>query len=83
MIDGAPLRPEPNPVEAFDSTRDDAIALNLLTADGSSVEEAQTRIAALRADPSVTISGIVMDDEPVAVIAMRKATMSNELDLLA
>src|SRR4051812_33407689 len=82
MNEGAPLRPEPNPVEALDSARDDAIARNLLAADGDSFEEAQTQIAALRADPAVTISGIVIDDKPVAVVAVRKVSMSNEIALL-
>jgi GNAT superfamily N-acetyltransferase len=83
MSGGAPLRPEPHPVEALDSTRDDAIARNILAADGVPAEEARTQIAALRTDPDVAIHGIVIDEEPVAVVAMRKASMSNEIALLA
>jgi GNAT superfamily N-acetyltransferase len=82
MNEGAPLRPEPNPVEALDSAHDEAIARNLLAADGGTKENARTQIASLRADPVVTIYGIVIDDEPVAVVAVRKANMSNEIALL-
>jgi GNAT superfamily N-acetyltransferase len=82
MSDRAPLLPEPNSVEALDSARDDAIARNLLAADGVSEEDARTRIASLRADPAVTIYGILIDDQPVAVVAVRKVSMSNEIALL-
>jgi GNAT superfamily N-acetyltransferase len=82
MNEGAPLLPAANAVEALDSSRDDAVAREILASE-TSEDEARTQIAALRADPSATLYGIIVADAPIAVIAVRKASMANEIALLA
>jgi GNAT superfamily N-acetyltransferase len=82
MTDPAPLLPAQYAVEALDPRHDEAVARDLVAEIAGSEEEAQTLVAALRADPSVTIYGIVIDDAPVAVIAIRKASMANGVALL-
>jgi GNAT superfamily N-acetyltransferase len=82
MNEGAPLLPAANAVEALDSSRDDAVAREILASE-TSEDEARTQIAALRADPAVMLYGIIVADAPVAVIAVRKASMANEIALLA
>ncbi|MFL5759697.1 MAG: GNAT family N-acetyltransferase [Thermomicrobiales bacterium] len=83
MSDGAPLVPEPHCVEALDPRQDEAVAREILAADGGSVDEARAHIASLRADPSATLSGIEIEGSLAAVIAVRKAGMTNEIALLA
>ena len=82
MTDSAPLLPTQNAVEALDPRHDETIARELVAQSVGSEDEAQHLVAALRADPAVTLYGIVKRDEPVAVIAMRKASMANEIALL-
>jgi GNAT superfamily N-acetyltransferase len=82
MTDAASLLPAQNAVEALDPRHDGAVARDLVAEIAGSEEEAQKLVAALRADPSVTLYGIVIDDAPVAVIAVRKASMANEVALL-
>jgi GNAT superfamily N-acetyltransferase len=82
MSEGAPLLPAAIAVEAFDSSRDEAVAREILAPD-SSEDEARTQLATLRADPEVSLHGIIVADAPVAVIAVRKASMANEIALLA
>jgi GNAT superfamily N-acetyltransferase len=82
MTEGIPLLPERNGIVALEPRFDETVARNLMQeANGSEVEARQV-VAALRADPSVTISGMIMDEAPVAVIAVRKVSMANEIALL-
>jgi GNAT superfamily N-acetyltransferase len=70
----APLPPE----------RDSAAALLLADCPGlGSVEQAETAIAALRADPDGALYGWVDDDELIAVYGLRKARLNYELPWLA
>jgi GNAT superfamily N-acetyltransferase len=82
MTEGTPLLPTQNVVEVLDSSHDEAVAHELVAETNGSEDEARQLVAALRADPAVTLHGIVKDRAPVAVIAMRKASMANEIALL-
>jgi GNAT superfamily N-acetyltransferase len=82
MTEGTPLLPTQHVVEALDSRYDELIAQDLISEVADSEDETRTLVAALRADPEVTLYGIVKDDKPVAVIALRKASMANEVALL-
>jgi GNAT superfamily N-acetyltransferase len=82
MTEDLPLVPARNSIEELDPRHDEAISRDLVADIAGSNEEARTLVAALRADPAVTLFGIVKDDTPVAVIALRKASMANEVALL-
>jgi GNAT superfamily N-acetyltransferase len=82
MTDAAPFLPSQNAVEVLDANLDEAISHDLVADIAGSTEEARKIVAALRADPSVTFYGIVKGDAPIAVIALRKASMANEVALL-
>jgi GNAT superfamily N-acetyltransferase len=82
MTDGTPLVPTKNAVDVLAASHDEAIARDLVSEIAGSPEEARNLVAALRADPAVTLYGIVSDSAPVAVIALRKASMANEVALL-
>jgi GNAT superfamily N-acetyltransferase len=83
MTDAVPLLPVQNAVDALDPRHDKAIARDLVAEIVGSEDEARQLVAALRVDPTVTLYGMVIDGAPVAVIAVRKATMANEVALLA
>jgi GNAT superfamily N-acetyltransferase len=82
MTEGMPLLPTQNGVEVLDSRHDEAVARDLVAEIAGSLVEAQQLVSALRTDPAVTTYGIVKDGAPVAVIAVRKASMANEIALL-
>jgi GNAT superfamily N-acetyltransferase len=69
-------------VELLDASYDEAIVCELLAETVGSEDEARQLVSALRTVPAVTLHGIVKDGAPVAAIAMRKASMANEIVLL-